>query len=144
MSLTEKDLEAERKEHVSVYTMSPETMRWRQKVSFDEKSYGGRHDRINSDDAVYPANDSLGPASSPVERDDKETRRIIRKIDLRLLPTLAVIYAFALIDRVNLPNVLHILSRPCMPYTDSPFRRVSQAWMRTWVFPSAPATRSSP
>ena len=49
--------------------------------------------------------DSSGPASGPQERDDKETRRIIRKIDLRLLPTLAIIYAFALIDRVNLPNV---------------------------------------
>jgi hypothetical protein len=51
------------------------------------------------------AKDSSGPASGPQERDDKETRRIIRKIDLRLLPTLAIIYAFALIDRVNLPNV---------------------------------------
>lgn len=29
---------------------------------------------------------------------------MIRKIDIRLLPVLAVIYAFALIDRVNLPN----------------------------------------
>jgi MFS family permease len=38
----------------------------------------------------------------------KEESRIVRKIDLRLLPTLAVIYAFALIDRVNLPNVSHI------------------------------------
>ncbi|KAK7179385.1 major facilitator superfamily transporter [Paraphaeosphaeria sporulosa] len=45
-----------------------------------------------------------GPASGAPEREDKETRRLIRKIDLRLLPTLAVIYAFALIDRVNLPN----------------------------------------
>jgi len=88
MSLKEKDLEAERKEH----------------ISFDEKSYGGRDDRVNLEDTVDPANDSSGPASSPIERDDKETRRIIRKIDLRLLPTLAVIYAFALIDRVNLPN----------------------------------------
>lgn len=49
--------------------------------------------------------DTSGPASPTPEREDKETRRIIRKIDLRLLPTLAVIYAFALIDRVNLPNV---------------------------------------
>ncbi|KAF2117995.1 major facilitator superfamily domain-containing protein [Lophiotrema nucula] len=42
--------------------------------------------------------------SAPFEREDKETRRIVRKIDMRLLPTLAIIYAFALIDRVNLPN----------------------------------------
>lgn len=46
------------------------------------------------------------------EREDKETRRIIRKIDIRLLPVLAVIYSFALIDRVNLPNVGAFLNRP--------------------------------
>ena len=53
--------------------------------------------------------DDTGPASAPVEKDDKETRRIMRKIDMRLLPVLAVIYSFALIDRVNLPNVGHLL-----------------------------------
>jgi hypothetical protein len=47
----------------------------------------------------------IADQSSVPSPDDAETRRIIRKIDLRLLPTLAVIYAFALIDRVNLPNV---------------------------------------
>ena len=48
--------------------------------------------------------DPSGPALSPGEKEDKATRRLIRKIDIRLLPVLAVIYAFALIDRVNLPN----------------------------------------
>ncbi|KXT12287.1 hypothetical protein AC579_5655 [Pseudocercospora musae] len=43
-------------------------------------------------------------AVQPDEREDKETRRIVRKIDMRLLPVLATIYSFALIDRVNLPN----------------------------------------
>ena len=49
---------------------------------------------------------SVLPASSArtSEKEDKETRRVIRKIDFRLLPVLAVIYSFALIDRVNLPN----------------------------------------
>jgi hypothetical protein len=50
------------------------------------------------------AQDPSGPALAPGEREDKATRRLIRKIDIRLLPVLAVIYAFALIDRVNLPN----------------------------------------
>lgn len=54
---------------------------------------------------VAAAVDNVAPASGPPEKEDKETRRIVRKIDLRLLPTLAIIYAFALIDRVNLPNV---------------------------------------
>lgn len=40
----------------------------------------------------------------PDEREDRETHRILRKIDLHLLPVLATIYAFALIDRVNLPS----------------------------------------
>ncbi|CAN9306750.1 unnamed protein product [Alternaria sp. RS040] len=87
MSFKEKDLEAERNEH----------------VSFDEKGNRDEDGRINIEDVGKP-NDTSGQASSPFEKDDKETRRIIRKIDLRLLPTLAVIYAFALIDRVNLPN----------------------------------------
>lgn len=49
--------------------------------------------------------DQSAPTSGPPEKEDKETRRIMRKVDLRLLPVLAIIYAFALIDRVNLPNV---------------------------------------
>lgn len=39
----------------------------------------------------------------PVQ-ESAEIRRVVRKIDLRLLPVLATIYSFALIDRVNLPN----------------------------------------
>ena len=48
--------------------------------------------------------DASGPATAPDEREDKAVRRLIRKIDVRLLPILAMIYSFALIDRVNLPN----------------------------------------
>jgi hypothetical protein len=50
------------------------------------------------------AQDAGGPALAPGEKEDKATRRLVRKMDMRLLPVLAVIYAFALIDRVNLPN----------------------------------------
>lgn len=49
--------------------------------------------------------DPSAPTTGPLEKDDKETRRVMRKVDLRLLPVLATIYAFALIDRTNLPNV---------------------------------------
>jgi hypothetical protein len=69
---------------------------------FDEKPHTSKDGILNIEEET---NDTSGPAGIPYEKDDKETRRIIRKIDLRLLPTLAVIYAFALIDRVNLPNV---------------------------------------
>jgi hypothetical protein len=37
--------------------------------------------------------------------DDASTKKLIRKIDLRLIPALAFLYALALVDRANLPNV---------------------------------------
>lgn len=40
----------------------------------------------------------------PNSHDLLESKRLVRKIDFRLLPVLACIYSFALIDRVNLPN----------------------------------------
>lgn len=39
-----------------------------------------------------------------VEPEEKEVRKLIRKIDVRLIPALAFLYAIALIDRGNLPN----------------------------------------
>ncbi|KAF2027827.1 hypothetical protein EK21DRAFT_114462 [Setomelanomma holmii] len=81
MSLKEKDLEAVTKERIS---------------SSETRKNGG----LDVQDVL----DHSGPVAGHDEREDKETRRIIRKIDMRLLLTLAVIYAFALIDRVNLPN----------------------------------------
>lgn len=38
------------------------------------------------------------------EFDAKEVRKLVRKIDFRLIPALAFLYAIALIDRGNLPN----------------------------------------
>ncbi len=37
--------------------------------------------------------------------DDASTKKLIRKIDIRLIPALAFLYALALVDRGNLPNV---------------------------------------
>jgi hypothetical protein len=61
---------------------------------------------------------------------------------MRLLPTLAVIYAFALIDRVNLPNVCASHSFP--PSLLTQHRLASLAWTPTCNSPSAIATPSSP
>lgn len=44
------------------------------------------------------------PEAADLEIDGKESRRIIRRVDLRLLPILAALYSFALIDRTNLAN----------------------------------------
>ena len=90
MALKEKDIEAHHTERVrshctvinSIYANSLQ-------VSDDDKYVGGK--------GAVPDHTTPGAL--------KEESRIVRKIDFRLLPTLATIYAFALIDRVNLPNV---------------------------------------
>ena len=44
-------------------------------------------------------------ADAQATLDSKAVGRLLRKIDMRLIPTLAFLYAIALIDRGNLPNV---------------------------------------
>ena len=79
-----------------------------------------RHNEHSSSDPEANAPDdspsSLKGSSTGVEQaavnsqaddvlaDEKAVRRLVRKIDWRLLPCLALTYSFALIDRVNLPN----------------------------------------
>lgn len=75
----------------------------------EKEAYNDENGRHIEDKTVNIAStpetqDHSGPAPAPNEREDKATRKLIRKIDIRLLPCLATIYAFALIDRVNLPN----------------------------------------
>ncbi|KAK2463121.1 hypothetical protein APHAL10511_004776 [Amanita phalloides] len=61
-----------------------------------------------SDHLKYPDSDTKGTSRDSLSKvesndDDKELeRRIIRFVDWRILPLLSMIYAFALIDRVNL------------------------------------------
>jgi hypothetical protein len=52
------------------------------------------------------ANDNLGKdvAAEPIA-DASERRRLARKIDFRLIPMLAIVYAFSVIDRVNIGQV---------------------------------------
>lgn len=40
-----------------------------------------------------------------IDKDEKRVKRIIRKVDFRMIPILGLLYMWALIDRVNLPNV---------------------------------------
>ena len=112
MSLKEKDLEAERIEKVpSKQTIFPPPYNQSnispRQIWDDEKPHGGRDGGLDVQHVLDRTNNNENPdlPTAPPEREDKETRRIIRKVDFRLLPTLAAIYAFALIDRVNLPNV---------------------------------------
>jgi hypothetical protein len=45
-----------------------------------------------------------------IDKDEKRVRRIIRKVDFRMVPILGLLYMWALIDRVNLPNVSELSS----------------------------------
>jgi hypothetical protein len=40
-----------------------------------------------------------------IDKDEKRVRQIIRKVDFRMVPILGLLYMWALIDRVNLPNI---------------------------------------
>lgn len=43
--------------------------------------------------------------NAEIDKDEKRVRRIMRKVDFRMVPILGLLYMWALIDRVNLPNV---------------------------------------
>ncbi|KAF2434371.1 MFS general substrate transporter [Tothia fuscella] len=74
-----------------------------EEIKHSQDHHGGQDHGIDVA-AVLEERNKLDYPMQPDEREDKETRRILRKIDMRLLPVLATIYPFALIDRVNLPN----------------------------------------
>jgi len=46
--------------------------------------------------------------------DAGELKRLWRKVDLRLLPTMAMIYAFSIIDRINIGQVWCFPSTPTL------------------------------
>lgn len=58
-------------------------------------------DESNLDDRIH-LNDAI---QAETDKDEKRVRRIIRKVDLRMVPILGLLYMWALIDRVNLPNI---------------------------------------
>lgn len=58
-------------------------------------------DESNLDDRIH-LNDAI---QAETDKDEKRVRRIIRKVDLRMVPILGMLYMWALIDRVNLPNI---------------------------------------
>ena len=60
-----------------------------------------RKDSVYQPEALQQVEDALCEIDSV---ESIETRKLIRKVHLRLIPTLAFLYAIALIDRGNLPN----------------------------------------
>lgn len=66
-----------------------------------------KHDEyVVHDEAVGSDGQTTPPQRELVHFDEKEERKLIRKIDRRLLPILGALYAVAIIDRVNV-GLLH-------------------------------------
>lgn len=58
------------------------------------------------DESLLDRNIHLNDAmQTEIDKDEKRVRRIIRKVDFRMVPILGLLYMWALIDRVNLPNI---------------------------------------
>lgn len=74
---------------------SPSTESW------ENKARGGGGGGVDHGIDVRAILDSQ---TTDVLADQSAVRRLVRKLDFRLLPCLAMTYSFALIDRVNLPN----------------------------------------
>jgi hypothetical protein len=64
------------------------------KTQKEDSLYADHHDSRQSDSP--PPKEHL-----PVEHDHAFEKKLIRKIDWRLLPILGALYSIALIDRVN-------------------------------------------
>ena len=58
-------------------------------------------DKSNLDDHIH-LNEAI---QAEIDKDEKRVRKIIRKVDYRMVPILGLLYMWALIDRVNLPNI---------------------------------------
>lgn len=59
-------------------------------------------------DAAHDENErvaSQSPASSADEFDPQNEKKLMRKVDWRLLPILGALYSIALIDRVNVSQL---------------------------------------
>ena len=58
------------------------------------------------DESLLDTNIHLNDAiQAGVDKDEARVKKIIRKVDFRMVPILGLLYMWALIDRVNLPNV---------------------------------------
>ena len=64
---------------------------------------------VEHKEAVTPS----PPVGTPMEWDHAAEKKLVRKIDGRLLPILGALYSIALIDRVNVSTIIPALERPC-------------------------------
>jgi len=66
----------------------------------DQKRYSDGDFSHKDESGLYNQTD-LRRAGDEYEHDPREAKRIIRKVDRRLLPILGALYSIALIDRIN-------------------------------------------
>lgn len=64
--------------------------------------------------AEKPENSSGELEAQYTELDEREAQRVLRKVDYRLVPMLALLYLVAFIDRSNSTSIALRLFRPCV------------------------------
>ena len=67
--------------------------------------FESKQEAINSEHKEEPISSS--PEQSYIERDAASEKKLVRKVDKRLLPILGALYSIALIDRVNASSSQH-------------------------------------
>lgn len=68
----------------------------------------GEHQKI--EDLAEKTSTSSGEIEAQhVDVDDKEAQRVLRKVDLRLIPILSLLYLVAFIDRSNSTSLYYLL-----------------------------------
>jgi hypothetical protein len=105
--------------------------------TIDAKSEPVYHDNKIEDVAEKTSNSSAELEAQHVELDESESARVLRKVDMRLVPMLALLYLVAFIDRSNskptiparnLVEMLTLLSRKCENrWNDERFEHVRTA-----------------
>jgi hypothetical protein len=74
-----------------------------------ETNYAGIKGHIVDESALDPALHVNETLLQVADQDTAAVKRVIRKVDWRLVPMLGLLYSWAPIDRVNLPAVSTIL-----------------------------------
>ncbi len=69
-----------------------------------ESGYSGK-DHVVDESGLDPELHLNATILTEADRNDAAVKKIMRKVDFRLVPLLGLLYSWALIDRVNLPAV---------------------------------------
>ncbi|KAL8917054.1 MAG: hypothetical protein Q9208_008170 [Pyrenodesmia sp. 3 TL-2023] len=74
-----------------------------EKIPYDyDKAYPGQHDGSDSTSPGRPGTGSYDPILDRFT--DAEVKRVVRKVDIRLVPLCGLMYCVSLLDRTNLSN----------------------------------------